>query len=67
MSYVQCSDGYKLKCDKCGAELHKEHETKPYIAPDLIELTKLGLEYGWSFYARTIICTYCKTFKRYKL
>lgn len=26
MSYVQCSDGYKLKCDKCGAELHKERE-----------------------------------------
>uniref|UniRef100_A0AAU8MKH2 Uncharacterized protein n=1 Tax=Geladintestivirus 3 TaxID=3233135 RepID=A0AAU8MKH2_9CAUD len=62
MAYIQHSDGYSIKCDRCGYELHKENETKPYIHTDITELIKLAKEYGWSFRPHKIICTYCKTF-----
>uniref|UniRef100_A0AAU8MJL9 Uncharacterized protein n=1 Tax=Geladintestivirus 4 TaxID=3233136 RepID=A0AAU8MJL9_9CAUD len=64
MAYVQHSNGYSLRCDKCGDVLHKEHETKAYISTNLVNLTKLAIEYGWTCTSRKITCTYCKTFKR---
>lgn len=67
MPYVQHSLGYTLKCDKCGAELHKEGKSKPFLTSNIDALNTTGKDYGWLISKRAIVCTYCRTFKRYKL
>jgi hypothetical protein len=60
--YIQTSEDYILKCDKCGYILHKANATEAYHG-NINDIVDLAKSYGWTVTNKTHKCTYCKTFK----
>lgn len=42
MAYIQNRVGYTLKCDKCGALLHREGKDKPFLSLDIDEINSIA-------------------------